>query len=59
MEKYYGNKPQEVTTTDLQLKQKYDEPLRRYLQRFLDKMNQSHNLDLHLAANFFVRGLVS
>ena len=59
VEKYYGNMLQEVTMADLLLEQRYDEPLRQYLMRFLDKMNQLENLDSRLETNFFVRGLVS
>ena len=44
MEQYYENMPQEVPMADLRLKQQYDEPWRQYLQRFLTKLNQIHNM---------------
>lgn len=44
---------------DIQLEQRYDEPLKYYLQRLVDKINVVNNVDSRLATAFFVEGLVN
>ena len=43
---------------DLYLEQRYDEPPRDYLERFMELTSQIFDLDPKQAANLFVRGLV-